>query len=89
MKIHNYAKYIKSDKKNYVKHGMLQKGLKRKEKQNIINALNKLNKMQNRRKTMEKKLVSLLVVTAMVVGCMSGCGSENKKSDSANGAKEE
>lgn len=45
--------------------------------------------MQNRRKTMEKKLVSLLVVTAMVVGCMSGCGSENKKSDSANGAKEE
>ena len=38
---------------------------------------------------MEKKLVSLLVVTAMVVGCMSGWGSENKKSDSANGAKEE
>lgn len=32
MKIHNYAKYIKSDKKNYVKHGMLQKVLKRKEK---------------------------------------------------------
>lgn len=37
---------------------------------------------------MKKKLISLLVVTAMVVGCMSGCGSENKKSDSANGAKE-
>lgn len=32
MKIHNYAKYIKSDKKNYVKYGMLQKVLKRKEK---------------------------------------------------------
>ena len=32
MKIHNCAKHIKSDKKNYVKHGMLQKILKRKEK---------------------------------------------------------
>ena len=30
MKIHNCAKHIKSDKKNYVKHGMLQKVLKRK-----------------------------------------------------------
>ena len=36
-----------------------------------------------------KRTDSLLrFVTAMVVGCMSGCGSENKKSDSANGAKE-
>ena len=44
--------------------------------------------MLKRRKNNEKELISLLVVTAMVVGCMSGCGSENKKSDSANGAKE-
>ena len=32
MKIHNCAKHIKSDKKNYVKHGILQKVLKRKKK---------------------------------------------------------
>lgn len=30
MKIHNCAKHIKNDKKNYVKYGMLQKVLKRK-----------------------------------------------------------
>lgn len=64
---------------------------------NVIKTVEKENKIEYNKctetnqikcktggKTMKKKLVSLLVVTAMIVGCMSGCGSENKKSDSAN-----